>query len=99
PPPVPTVRRAQLAMPWSAISIAAIGGALLGTAITYLLVTSLPLPSSAPTMADPTEQLADLDTRLVGVEGRIPAIEEAAMETRVALDAAQIGRAACRERR
>lgn len=86
-PHVPPVRQAKLAMPWSAISIAAIGGALLGTALTYTLVNLLPLPNSGPAFADPAERLAELETRLLSQEQRVPALEESAMDTQVSLDA------------
>lgn len=87
PPTPPPARQARLAMPWSAISIAAVGGALLGTALTYALVNLVPLPSNAPVIADPAPALADLDTRLAGVEGRLPAMEESALDTQLSLDA------------
>lgn len=87
-PPAPSpVRQARLAMPWSAISIATVAGALLGTALTYALVNLVPMPSSAPVIADPTEQLADLGGRLTALEGRLPAIEESGLDTQVSLDA------------
>lgn len=85
-PPTPPVRQAKLAMPWSAISLAAVGGAILGTALTYLLVNVLPLPNTGPVIADPAEQLAALDGRLVTLEARVPALEESAMKTQVSLD-------------
>lgn len=87
PPAPPPVRQAKLAMPWSAISIAAIGGALLGTALTYILVNFVPMPSSAPVIADPTEQLTALDGRLDALETRLPALEESSLDTQVSLDA------------
>ncbi len=86
-PPSPPVRQARLAMPWSAIGIAAAGGAILGTVLTYLLVNVLPLPSNAPVIADPTERLAALDGRLATLEQRVPTLEESAMDTQVSLDA------------
>lgn len=86
-PPAPAVRQARMAMPWSAISIAAIGGAILGTILTYLLVNVLPMPSNTPVIADPTERLDAIDTRIATVESRVPALEESAMDTQVSLDA------------
>lgn len=86
-PPAPPVRQARLAMPWSAISIAAVGGALLGTALTYALVNLVPMPSSAPVIADPAETLTELDGRLGALEGRLPALEESSLDTQVSLDA------------
>ncbi|HEY9011248.1 MAG TPA: hypothetical protein VIN06_09530 [Devosia sp.] len=87
PPTPPPVRQAKLAMPWSAISIAAIAGALLGTALTYTLVNLVPLPSAAPVIEDPAERLSDLDGRLGALEDRVPALEESSMKTQVSLDA------------
>lgn len=86
-PPVPPVRQAKLAMPWSAIGTAAAGGAVLGTVLTYLLVNVLPMPSSAPVIADPAERLTELDGRTAMLEQRLPALEESAMDTQVSLDA------------
>lgn len=86
-PPTPPVRQARLAMPWSAIGIAAAGGAVLGTVLTYLLVNVLPLPSNAPVIADPTERLAALDGRLATLERSLPAVEDTARKTQVSLDA------------
>jgi hypothetical protein len=86
-PPTPPVRQARLAMPWSAIGIAAVGGAILGTILTYLLVNLLPMPSSAPVIADPAEQLTALDSRTATLEQRVPTLEESAMGTQVSLDA------------
>ena len=86
-PPAPPVRQARLAMPWSAIGIASAGGAILGTVLTYLLVNVLPLPSNAPVIADPAEQLSALDGRIATLEQRVPTLEESAMDTQVSLDA------------
>lgn len=84
PPPRP---QARLAMPWSAISIAAVGGALLGTGLTYLLATWISLPSNTPIIADPAPELAEQAERLSGLEERFAAVEEASMDTQVSLDA------------
>lgn len=86
-PPAPPVRQAKLAMPWSAISIAAVAGALLGTALTYALVNLVPMPSNAPVIEDPAERLADLDARLAALEDRLTPLEESSMDTQVSLDA------------
>lgn len=81
------VRQAKLAMPWSAISIAVVAGAVLGTALTYALVNLVPLPSTSPGFADPTERLVDLDGRLAALEDRLPALEQGSLKTQVSLDA------------
>ena len=85
-PPTPPVRQARLAMPWSAIGLAAAAGAILGTVLTYLMVNVLPFPSTAPVIADPAEQLTTLDGRLAALEQRVPTLEESAMDTQVSLD-------------
>lgn len=84
PPPRP---QARLAMPWSAISIAAVGGALAGTGLTYLLASWIALPSSAPRFDDPTPVLTEQAGRLDGLEQRFAAVEESALDTRVSVDA------------
>jgi len=84
PPPRP---QARLAMPWSAISIAAVVGALLGTSLTYLLASWISLPSNVPVIADPAPQLAEQAERISGLEERFAALVEASMDTQVSLDA------------
>lgn len=84
PPPRP---QARLAMPWSAISIAAVGGALLGTGLTYLIASWVALPSNIPLIPDPAPQLAEQAGRISGLEERFAAVEEASIDTRVSLDA------------
>lgn len=73
-------RRAKLAMPWSAISLAALGGALLGTALTYALVGLLPLPSATPPIADPSERLAALEASVEELGGRLTPLEASGAE-------------------
>jgi hypothetical protein len=84
PPPRP---QARLAMPWSAISIAAACGALLGVVLVYVASNWLPLPNSGPVIADPTAQLAQQDASLSDLETRLAAIEEQSRRTQVSLDA------------
>jgi hypothetical protein len=80
--PLMPPRRAKLAMPWSAISLAALGGALLGTALTYALVGLLPLPASAPPIADPSERLAALEASVEDLGGRLTPLEAAGGDLR-----------------
>lgn len=94
PPPRP---QARLAMPWSAISIAAVAGALLGAGLVYGLGNWLPLPNQRPMIADPAARLDatdsslnEIETRLAAVEEqsqRITALEEQGKRTQVSLDA------------
>lgn len=75
PPPRPQPR---LAMPWSAISIAAIGGAVLGVGLTYLLASWISLPNSLPAIADPAPLLAEHEGRVGALESRFTALEATA---------------------
>lgn len=77
-PPPPPRRQPRLAMPWSAISIAAIGGAVLGTGLTYLLASWISLPNNQPVIADPAPLLAEHDARVGALESRFTALEETA---------------------
>ncbi len=86
-PPPPPRPPARLAMPWSAISIAAIGGALLGTALTYGLVNLVPLPDQRPVIADPAARLDAQDARALELASRLDALEEQGKRTQVSLDA------------
>lgn len=101
-PPPPSPRpQARLAMPWSAIAIATVAGALLGTGLTYALTNWLPMNDNRPVIADPAAQLAAHDARLAELEARLAATEAQARNTQVSLDAtiAQLdaGLAAVRE--
>lgn len=75
-PPPPPRPQARLAMPWSAISIAAIAGALLGAGIVYGLGNWLPLPNQRPVIADPAARLDATDSSLNAIETRLAALEE-----------------------
>jgi hypothetical protein len=84
PPPRPV---AVLAMPWNAIAVAAAGGAVLGTLLTYLLGNLLPLPDTRPVIADPSARLEAQQASLVAFDSRIAALEEQTQRTQVSLDA------------
>ena len=74
-------------MPWSAISIAAGGGALLGAALVYGLANWLPLPDTRTPIADPAVRLDQQDASLSDIETRLAAIEDQSRRTQVSLDA------------
>lgn len=84
PPPRP---QARLAMPWSAIAIAAVTGAALGTALTYAAAALLPLPDRRAEIADPAPQLTALSGEIGTLATRLDALEQQARRTQVSLDA------------
>jgi hypothetical protein len=85
PPPRP---QARLAMPWSAISIAAIAGAVLGTVLTYLAVNVIALPDGRPVIADPTARLEAQDKAIADLTVRLAAAEEASKATQASAEQA-----------
>ena len=84
PPPRP---QARLAMPWSAIAIAAVAGGALGTALTYGAAALLPLPDRRAEIADPAPELAALSGEIGTLATRLDALEQQARRTQVSLDA------------
>lgn len=78
---------ARLAMPWSAIAIAAVGGAVLGTAATYGVASFVSLPDRRAEIADPAPALVGLSEEIRGFDGRLAAVEQQARNTQVSLDA------------
>lgn len=87
-PPPPPRPPARLAMPWSAISIAAGAGAVLGAGLTYLLANWIALPQQPPPFEDPASAIAALEQRANGHETRLGAVEDTARDTRASLDEA-----------
>ncbi len=88
-PPPPPRPPARLAMPWSAISIAAIAGALLGAGLTYLAANWIALPSQAPPFEDPGPALATLSTNYMALDARLAALEQAVTAAQVDREAAR----------
>jgi hypothetical protein len=86
-PPPPPRPPARLAMPWSAISVAAVAGALLGAGLTYLAANWIALPQQDPPFADPTPALGDIAAAITAIDTRLAAVEDTARTTRVSLDA------------
>lgn len=88
PPPPPRPRPpARLAMPWSAISIATIAGAVLGAGLTYTAANWIALPVQAPPFADPGPSLAALTEQTAALDTRLGLVEGTARRTQVSLDA------------
>lgn len=88
PPPPPPRPPARLAMPWSAISIAALGGAVLGAVLTYLAANWIALPQPQPGFDDPAPALAELTAGSAALEARLTALEADAAESGADFDAA-----------
>jgi hypothetical protein len=84
PPPRP---QARLAMPWSAIAIAAIAGGALGTALTYGAAALLPLPDRRAEIVDPAPELAALSGEVGTLGTRLDDLEQQTRRTQVSLDA------------
>ena len=87
PPPPPPRPLAVLAMPWNAIAVAAVGGAILGTLLTYLAGTLVALPDRRPVIADPTARLDAQQAETAGLGTRLATLEEQAKRTQISLDA------------
>jgi hypothetical protein len=90
-PPPPPRPQARLAMPWSAISIAAVAGAILGTILTYLAVSFIALPEQGPAIADPAPRLAAQEAAIADLTARLAAAEQAAQATQASAETAASG--------
>jgi hypothetical protein len=89
PPPDPQRPRFDLAeVNWPLLGGVAVAGAVLGTILTYIVATALPLPSRAPALPpDLTPQLVAEASRLDALEGKITMLNGATTKTQVSLDA------------
>lgn len=72
---------------WPLLGGVGIGGAVLGTLLTYLLANVLALPSPMAPLPDPTPRLVAVEERADGIELRLGALEASAARTQVSLDA------------
>lgn len=86
PPEPPRVAAVATPTPWGMLGTAAVVGALLGTAFTYVLATFVPLPGPViPNLAPALSEQAD---RVTTLEERLAAAEAGTLDTRAASDAA-----------
>jgi hypothetical protein len=91
PPPraSPAVARDPAPLPWGMLGTAAVAGALLGTALTYVLATFAPLPG--PVQPDLGPALSTQADRVADLEQRLEAIEAGVIDTRASADTATSG--------
>jgi hypothetical protein len=71
PKPAKPVAPAKPVNPWLYAGLGAIGGAILGTGLTFGLATAGLLPPTAPAFANPAPQLADQANRIAALEGKL----------------------------
>jgi hypothetical protein len=72
---------------WPLLGGVAVGGALLGTLLTYLMANALPLPSRGPDVPDLTPELAAQGEKLDALSGAVTGLQQSTARTQVSLDA------------
>lgn len=72
---------------WTLLGGVAVGGAVLGTILTYLVANALPLPSRGPDIPDLEPELTAQGDRLDALSGNLTALQESTARTQVSLDA------------
>ena len=90
PPPGTRERTPRLevgAANWPLLGGVAVGGAVLGTILTYLLANALPLPSNGPAVPDLTPELTAQGEKLDALSGAVTSIQQTSTRTQVSLDA------------
>lgn len=89
PPPGTRERkpRSDGAPNWLLLGGVAVGGAVLGTALTYLLANALPLPSRGPAVPDLTPELTAQGDKIDALSGTVTSLQESTAKTQVSLDA------------
>jgi hypothetical protein len=89
PPPGTRERkpRSDGAPNWLLLGGVAVGGAVLGTVLTYLLANALPLPSRGPAVPDLTPELTAQGDKIDALSGTVTSLQESTAKTQVSLDA------------
>jgi hypothetical protein len=87
PPPSFARRPPEPEFSWPLLAGVAIGAAILGTILTYLVGNIIALPSHIPQIADPAPQLVAQDERLDSLEQQLAALQTSAGKTQQSLDA------------
>ena len=72
---------------WLQLGLAAVGGAVLGTILTYLLATTLPLPSNIKPAPDLTTEVNMQGDKLNAMASDVAALKQSTTNTQVSLDA------------
>jgi hypothetical protein len=72
---------------WPLLGGVAVGGAILGTILTYLLANALPLPTRGPDVPDLTPELTAQGEKLDALSGAVTSLQQTTTRTQVSLDA------------
>ena len=72
---------------WPLLGGAAVGGAVLGTILTYLLANLLPLPASRQQLPDLTPELTAQGDKLDALSSTVTGLQQSTTRTQVSLDA------------
>jgi len=72
---------------WPLLGGVAVGGAILGTLLTYVLANALPLPSRGPAVPDLTPELTAQGEKIDALSGTLTSLQQSAAKTQVSLDA------------
>lgn len=72
---------------WPLLGGVAIGGAILGTILTYLLANALPLPTRGPDVPDLTPELTAQGDKIDALSSTVTSLQQSTTRTQVSLDA------------
>lgn len=72
---------------WPLLGGVALGGAILGTILTYLLANALPLPSRGPDIPDLQPELTAQGEKLDALSSTVTGLQQSTTRTQVSLDA------------